>query len=754
MKNGTRVLALGLVLCMALTGCSNNGVDLLSIKAEDYASEAEVIDYYTEALSYDTIAKRTTEVNRVVYETAEVSEATRTSLIAIAKEIQAELGAEDWSTSFHVSKYQHQYIKYLIDDKAITLMNCPSVTTALGYFFVDFEYKIAPQGCASFTENSKYVGISGAYKRDYVGSIEIDEDFMAVANLRVLEYCQDNGVTAGTQVIPDGNSDTQRVGYYDVNLYNSVAGSSLTQTAFMPPIKMVITPAAPVEGASISGYGMYPQGKFDLADFGYNRSELSGTMVLRYVFKQNIVEPEKVDFVNVYCTKYTLDNRLDGMGSLVNLEDESSDSEQEGATGNTEETGDSTENAGVEAEGDTLTPEEVIEENKKAEALVRLTVPQFAQTEIEKLIERYDRAICNGDMEALLGGTIYDDVGLGYLWGFYINSCYGKRHMSDVVEYLAKVGNKYLIDVESTIQESPINTNQTGTYVQKAYMVVEQQGLEFKLKDLVIYDFKMAGEPQLDVDSNILKQLAALNLQGEVPEGEKSNICALLGKLYSEGTARSLSGIYSCFDSDTTILSSKQYEYLNSQLRGWLVKMGTETPTTYRGQVSEWLGGSAEQAEFTTEELITYEGKDKAQYMEVYYLVSKYGGTWVIDDMQVLDSQIITAEEAETISERITDYSVDGGNMTDTVRDFGELVLSAVVTTEGIDDVSQEDLPVDPDTLTEPTGTGTEQNNGTGTEDETGGNEDVGTGNTGTSSGSTGEYVWSDKLNDWIWQTT
>ena len=449
-----RALSLALVAAclLSLCGCKRSVDDIMDIKPDAYATESEVVDYYKEAMSYDTVAKRTAEVHRVTYEDSPVSKTTESSLIGIAKVIDAELGAEDWDQTFHVSKYQHQFIKYITDDKVLTLSGRGGVTTALGYFFVDLKYKVTPQLEAWFTPDSKYVGINGAYTDNMQGVIAIDEYFMSQANQDVLEYCQEHGVSPGTLSIPAGNQETPRKSYYDIALYNEVSGSSHAQSAFMPPIKMAIVPAA--KSGNISGYGMYPQGRFGMKDFGYDRTAATGEMVLRYVFKESLETPGVIDFINVYPLEYTADSLLNGWGTLVALEEKLKTDGGDSADGG-------------EAAG---ASEKITTNNAVSTSIL---IPQFVETEITNALERSDRIIANGDLAAIMGGKVYEDIGVGFLRGFFDNSCYSKRHMSKLVDVVSRHGNKYLADVETTIQCSPINTSQVGTYVQKAYMVFE-----------------------------------------------------------------------------------------------------------------------------------------------------------------------------------------------------------------------------------------------------------------------------------------
>ena len=144
----------------------------------------------------------------------------------------------------------------------------------------------------------------------------------------------------------------------------------------------------------------------------------------------------------------------------------------------------------------------------------------------------------------------------------------------------------------------------------------------------------------------------------------------MLGNLYTAGTNRLLrgpkdivvngetktlnKGMYDCFSSDTTILSSDELEYENSTLRNVLIKHGTDIQAIYSGTVTEWIGGYEDQAEFTTEELVTYQGLNTGYYMQVYYLVSMENDEWVINERTVLDEyEVNDAEQLASIQERV-----------------------------------------------------------------------------------------------------
>jgi hypothetical protein len=230
--------------------------------------------------------------------------------------------------------------------------------------------------------------------------------------------------------------------------------------------------------------------------------------------------------------------------------------------------------------------------------------------------------------------------------------------------------NVYLLELETTTIEGPRDVDCYGTYKDKGYMVIQQQGNEFVIMDYIRISRSMISEPPINPDSTIQKRLVALNLAGEIPEDSKEEITSLMSDLYTAGTNRLLrgpkditvkgetitleKGLYDCFQDDSDILSTTELEYTMSKLTNALIKHGADVSSVYSGIISTWNGGYDNQAEFTTEELITYNGRDDAYYMEVYYLVSKLNDKWVIDERTILDEEEITnAVDIQTIKERV-----------------------------------------------------------------------------------------------------
>lgn len=570
----------------SLTGCgkSENIEDMPLVPA---LSQKEVIDYYKKSMEYDTIASRTVAPNVVTYELSEVTGTQKDFVLSETNRIESLIAQNDVANDSEMNKNIHQYIKYVLDDKVLARKEVVGVNEALGCYFVDIEYNISPQATGSFNSNIQYLGINGALVEDYTTKeVYVDSAFMNNANKSISKYLLEHPYYVTKKSAVEGVRQTP----LDINLYNEVAGMSLTQTAIVPQLGMIYN--YPTDG-SLGGYGIYPQGAFTLKNFGYNRNEMSGTAKLRYVFKKDLMEPTKIEFQNVYVTEYKLNNA----------------------------------------------PE--IDEQTVA--------PNFVFQEAEKIVERADRAICNNDISALSNGKIFDDIGLSVLYGNMRNYCYNQKHMTKVNSILGRKDHMYLLDFESTVQEGAKSSTTAGTYKLKGYLVVQQEDTEFHITDYLITDMEMVKEPEIDTESTILKRLSALNLTGEVTESAKKEIKELMTNLYKNSTERKLDGMYECFDTDTNLLSSTHREYLNAQIRSWLLKKGTNSKSTYTGVVSQWIGGADNQVEFFTNELIEYNGHNLGLYMQNYYLVSNYNNKWVIDEMKVVESKDVTGTELDSI---------------------------------------------------------------------------------------------------------
>ena len=692
----------------SLTGCSSVfEEDATQLPLVAALSEKEVIDYYAKSLSYDSIVTKNLDVDRVLYETKDVEEQAKIKkLQELQKKTEKALGEMTYTYSEELAEILDEntfhYIKTFLNDKKLTNPKVISIKEAIGHYFIDVDYEVSNRSIGSFTNKISLLGINGAFVKDYNGADTLDNAYLRKAVNELNKYYQSNRISKTatynessgllaitgegnyvpldytnttitdtveqeTQTVettetetetPDGeevagdevettetnetvetNETTEtnetvetnetivdynqnistvmnnRYPKIDLSEFNRVVGSSTRETAYMPKLSLVYN-IPPAEG-TIGGIGAYPSGANGLARYQFSRSQISGTIKLRYVYKDAVNDPSKIIGVNVYPISMIMNS---GIGNL-----------------NANEAG-------------------------------TLLMPEFLKTEFEKLLERSDRAIINNDMTALMSGKIFTDSGMAVLTGYEGNHVNVLRQMTTFRRLVTRdtKNNSYVIEVERLRQEGPKGADVYGTYIDTGYIVIEQYGSEFFITDSYITLREMKTEPDINPDSAITKRLVALNLAGAVSEENKVGITKLMDDLYLASTNRLLygpkeingvtieRGMYDCFNDDVSMLSSTRKEYINASIREQLVKHGVDTAAEVKGAVTSWIGGADRQAEFTTEEVITYQGRNTGTRMEVYYLVSNMEDKWVIDERTVISMEEQSGDALKSTIDRLS----------------------------------------------------------------------------------------------------
>lgn len=702
MKNTKKVIAglLAITTVASLSGCSTSVFkdDVASYPLVPALTENEVIDYYAKAMSFDSIITKNIDVDKTTYETREVTdEAKLNQLKSALSKTEAVLKNMTYTYTDENNRAANEetfhYIKAYLNDRKLANGTIQEIKQALGYYFIDVQYDLSARSPGTFTNQASMLGLNGAFiHSEYYNTDSIDASYMNQAMKKLNEYYESNNIltkkasfnkTTGIfttdpnnssgsldftdttavdnqpssdeptepvqpvqKVDEEGNpvvdeegnpvyeepqdtevptepvdnpvSDTSSVlnsrsPRIDVSEFNTVVGSSTKTTAYMPDLDKVYN--VPSAEGTFSGIGIYPSGIGGLTKFGFNRSQLAGTVTLRFVYKEDLNNPGVLLNVNIYPVFSEV-------------------------------------TTGFSANNDNI-------------------IPEFLMTEFEKLLERADRAIANCDLSALMAGNIYSDMGVAVLRGYEDKHVNVLRQISTVRRVLSRDINNsaYLLEVESQRQEGPKGADVYGTYRDKSYVVVEQHGQNFIITDWLTMTRQMQTEPDITPDSAVSKRLVALNLAGEVSEEAKTGVNELLNSFYTATTNRVLNGpkeiqtadgtktiergMYDCFDSDPEMLSSTKKEDINSKIRGLLVKHGTSIGAQHSGIVTEWIGGADNQVEFTTEEIITYSGRNDGVYMTCYYLVSKMNDTWVIDDLQIISSEEHSGQNLQTDVSRI-----------------------------------------------------------------------------------------------------
>lgn len=663
--------------CSILSGCSSSivGIDATSVKLQPALTQQEVLDYYAASMDYDTVVSRNIDVDLSNYETKVLSSDSNpdkyNAVVDALDKTTEMLKKNEYSASQNDRRYlpesMYHYIKAMLNDKELVFKEISNIESALGYYFVDVEYEIKPAQIGKFNSLVDLVGMNGAIKytqtndryhiddaylinaanklNDYYTTNHIDQQVSYDKNTYTLNfsYADNSGSKEVVDVnnssspsdgstpvasTPDvgetptaktsnlsGTYDRASAKYYnprqtsfDLRLFNRVAGYG-GYSSFVPDLDLIYE--KPSETGNISGIGLYPSGDLGLKIFGVNRSELTGTCTLRFLYKEDLVNPDILSCENIYVSNYNI-------------------------------------TSGFNSNEDNL-------------------VPGFLEAEFATLIERADRAMINEDITGLMSGGIFSDIGMGVLTGYTGNYGNVLRQISTLRRIIQRdiESNAYLVEIESYRNEGSEYSDLYASYKDIIYAVIEQQGSEFVITDWMPMSRTLVTEPDINPDAATSKRIVSLGLTGEVSDVSKEAVNKLLGDLYLAGSKRVLTGpftigdtviekgMYDCFNSNVEMLSTARRSKINTDLCNMLVRFGTATTSTLSGKVTEWIGGASNQVEFTTEECITYQGRNEGIYMTCYYLVSCIEDEWVIDDIQILTKEELSGDGFKAVVDRI-----------------------------------------------------------------------------------------------------
>lgn len=623
MKKKVLTGILASLMLFNMTGCKKS-VNIKELENEDYATTVELANQEKESIKYRRQIENVAEKLEYGYELQQVDSKKKAELTSAMQTIQNEYGSAVYMANSHITAEQYNTMKGVIDDKVLTYKSIAQIGTLKGYYFVDVNYTVTPQSLGSVKENTKYLGINGAFQDDGYGNVTFNPTFVAkyLNSAKIAKQAEELEATKykradKSKEIVINNDEKKDTGIKNTRpstpsiiLASKSLGTSVGTTICMPELTMVYNPA-PKRG-TLSGNGISLQGDKTMYQYGYDRSKMTGSLYMRYVFKQSITDNSKVEFVNAYVMNWKLN--------------------------------------------------EAPKEDKE------VIIPEFVETNATKLLERTDRLVANSDLRGLMNGEVVLDVGNAVLCGYLSNNAFIGKHRSTLDEVVGRdeARNSYLVKFHTVKEIGAKGSADYGKYRLDGYFVMTQQDLDFKMTDYVYTSVETLREPSVSIDDTITLQLASLNLAGKIGTTTKKQIEQLLDTYYTACTGGGASGKErwktvegkeispnDIYNKDTKLLSTARRKYLTTSAVSWTERYGKNTETKMSGFVTEWMGGTENQAEFVTQELIKYEGKDRGLYLKNYYLVSNYNGNYVVDEMRVLESKDVNGAELQAIEEKI-----------------------------------------------------------------------------------------------------
>jgi len=679
------------VLCS--TGCGAVGVgisnkSLRSIQLVDSLSSKEIKDHYKKSLEIKDIKK----VSSVVNDTVEMIDIDVSNNPGIMKEIgriEGLIASNDYEYDKYLSRNTYEQIKIMLDDRVYNRSEVVKSAMIREVYVVDIEYTGKVKEAGVLKTDARYLGVHGAFreisngdtKKDkvYIGKIDeyikcqkdnefkkvenglsykfnhnditrindkedkeplvkeveeeikeenimeyettddLVEDIMEyettddlVENIMEYETTDDlvEDITDEIKAVVEEDISSGYDGKIDTKAYNNVFGSSLNETSLMPRLDMVFSPS--VNGTDMGGYGILPQGNTALSSFGIQRDRTRSNVVIRYVLKKDLSTGD-LSLQDMYVRDQTIDG-VDGFN------------------------------------GDGIFPE-------------------FIENEIRKVVDRSDRVISNNDITGLASGNVYSDIRNTIYWGHRLK---GTRvnQVSEVSRFIDRKNNFYLVEVvTNNYEDVRFDSSGEGLFQDTKLVVIEQKLLEgqFVIVDWLNMSRITLVEPEIKFSDGLEKRFTYLSMSGKVPEDIKVGIKHKLQESYYGANTKDWNVYYANLNWDTELLSKTRRDGIYLNTKSWMERMGSQNDSVYIGAITDWLGGTRDQVELMTMELIMYENSDVAQYMENYYMLSNFDDTWVIDEIKTLELRDVSGDELgkyrgeiEKLTEDLTvDFSAD-----------------------------------------------------------------------------------------------
>lgn len=693
-KKLIRAIAFSLALsslAATMTGCGSSENSKTAFEDRplaQFANIADIKEYYSKELSYDSILNRDYLNNTSELVLEDVPEDRAQTLTDMTHQIEELLAKDSYDDPTKeqlklLSVEEYNYFKAQIDSYALNNGAIKQIKQTKGFYFVDVEYDVSAQTPGTFKENADMTGINGLWEQDINKQWIISETFKNLAEQRLNDYFFDNKMAYEAKfddstntikiVVSDKNLQDKQV-YSDLNggdsttvsagnLGDSTGAEQGAPTVGVDDSKQNIDTSNLKNGDEVPGFlereidaeSVTPEerrvsldinfinkvvgstgnsAKLPELDLVYNKPKSSGQISGYGIYPEGnngFFGIDREQTSGKVTVRYVFKDSIDGSGNIIgkNLYISNLDLSN-----------------GYNDSGDTTHASNVTIDELKA------------------AVERDDRLIANADISGMLAGGLYEDKGIGILRAYEVNNTNILRHISTIRKMIARdtEHNAYLLEVESLVIEGAINSNSYGTFKDTYYVVVQQQGQDFVIADKVRTKRETVKEPEIEPDSAVEKRLVAFNLSEAVTDENKKSITdTVLSQLYTAGTNRVESasednpvevgdlkvtrGIADCFTSDRDLMGEESYTNAVASIEGKLTNQGIDTQATYKGKVYEWIGGYQNQAEFMAQELITYEGTDKGHYMDVYYLVNYDDAKWSIVERSVIDEYDVSGED-------------------------------------------------------------------------------------------------------------
>lgn len=600
-------MCMSTILISTLSGCIGKDGQMAG-GDKTLADANEVRKFYAEELKgIDLLDTRVHKVEDSV-QFMRMDSSTENELLEAVKQLQPMINTNNYAENEYFKRQMHDNIKAVLGDKVLMNGKLKESKRTRDVYILDMQYDMVMRGSiGNVSGDFIYLGLNGAFKRLVDGTCVLDRDFLSQVTSRYNEAAAAERLKiqqglAGSKYDAAYNEAASYIDTVSDNYarYNNVIGSTLSTPAIMPNLNMVFNVPGP-EG-DISGFGIRSSCTTGLQDFGFDRNNLSGTAIVRYMFREDSATGAK-HLDNVYVLEYEFDKGIPAF--------------------------------------------------EKPDVF-----PDFAETSIQIAVERADRVVCNSDITGGSNGKVFGNKLFVIEYGNKTLSTKQLKYASKITEELKRNNRLWLVKVENKETEEVKYVNKgPATFQEVKYVVLEQYGDSFITVDEFVASRKAINEPVIDYADTSTRRYNYLYNAGNVSEESKKAIKSFMSEFYSYNQNKEWQKIADSICSDTKLLARSKKSEMYYNIREYLIKSGDQD-LKYSGAITEWLGGSSDpQVEFKTIELLQLPSGDCIEFTK-YYLVSVFNDKWVINDIKELTKEELKSmDDVKKIESIINGYN-------------------------------------------------------------------------------------------------
>lgn len=301
--------------------------------------------------------------------------------------------------------------------------------------------------------------------------------------------------------------------------------------------------------------------------------------------------------------------------------------------------------------------------------LKEIVVSDYVLDELQALITRYDRCVCNQDLGGMMSGTLIPDLSFGALMTFEKLGTVVSGYTTTISKVIAydNENSTYLVECSRQYKIGGKSEGCTGTYNELVYMAiyVGADG-QMHIVDELPVETSMTSEPYIEMSS--YKEQINTNLYtytGDVPTEITKSIEDTLDQYYKACNLRMLVisderadefgtaiGMNELYVDDRTLFNEIEFEKYTQRTQGNIVRGNGGCNISY--EIVNFIGGSGNLVDVVVRETYDYDTQVMTLVEDVHYTFILTEKGWRVCGADVISTNNVVYIDEEDNADTTT----------------------------------------------------------------------------------------------------